>query len=300
MEIVLLVAILAVAGSALFVAFTFRSQLGLLARRTDLDLLATKADLDLLARRADLDPLVTKAASDISGQVTATGGHLQKQLEAAAKNQDERVNELNGKLGNLDRQVTRLSLSLGRQRELIAGIENHVIGQEARGVDPPGMDTFEAALLEAEAFVARGGWGQPPRLFSVAPKSVLAAADSELAAKLADAEPDALIPVLQEDLPAGEPSDVLATIRWPEDVMGCVLVTEIVTLPPEAEKELPKDPAETEEWARRRSDAKAARLAVGVTRAGGHICGLRLEGDDDIEIGDDLADDLVTALLDTF
>ena len=290
MEIVLLVAMLAVGASALFVAFTFKNHV--------------THNLDLLARKTDLDPLMGKAARDISGQVTSTGDELRKQLQAATKNQDERVSalrgELNSKLEKLDRHVWKLGTSLARQRELIAGIENHAPGQEARGVDPQEMDALESALLQAEAYVAGHGWGQPPRLFSLARKSSLVAADSELAAQLEDAEPDALIPVEQADLPAGEPSDVLATIRWPEEVVGCVLVTEIVTLPPEAEKDLPKDPAETEEWAKRRSDMKAARLAVGVTRTGGHICGLRLKGDDDIEVGDDLADDLVTALLDTF
>jgi ElaB/YqjD/DUF883 family membrane-anchored ribosome-binding protein len=286
MEIVLLVAILAVAGSALFVAFTFKNHIG------------------LLVRKADLDPLTTKAASDISGQVTATGDSLHKQLEAAAEHQDEQVSalrgELNSKLEKLDRQVWKLGTSLARQRELIAGLENHVRGQEAQGVDPQEMDALESAMLHAEAYVARGGWNQPPRLFSLARGPSLAAEDPELASSIKDAPPGMLIPVLQEDLPAGEPSDVLAGIRWSEEVVGCVLVTEIVTLPPEAGKELPEDPAEAEEWAKRRSDMKAARLAVGVTRTGGHICGLRREGDDDIQVGDDLADDLVAALLDTF
>ena len=118
MEIVLLVAILAVAGSALFVAFTFTKHIGLLARKTDLDL------------------IMSKAASDISGQVSALRDELNSQLE--------------------------------RQRELIAGVENRVLGQEEQGADPQEMDTLKAALLEAEAFVARDGWGQPPRLFSLA------------------------------------------------------------------------------------------------------------------------------------
>lgn len=142
MEIVLLVAILAVAGSALYVAFMFKNHLG------------------LLARRADLDPLVAKAASDIAGQVTTTGGNLQKQLQTATRNQDEQVSalqgELNRKLEKLDRQVWKLGTSLARQRELIAGLENHVMGKEAQGVDPREMDALESALLHAEAYVAAG------------------------------------------------------------------------------------------------------------------------------------------------
>ena len=101
-------------------------------------------------------------------------------------------------------------------------------------------------------------------------------------------------------MPPGEPFDVLANVRWPDEVVGCVLVTEIVTLPPETEKDTPDDPATAERWAAAHSGSKTARLAVSVTRTGGYLCGLRLKGDDSIQVGTDLADDLVAALLGTF
>jgi hypothetical protein len=148
--------------------------------------------------------------------------------------------------------------------------------------------------------VARTGWGQPPRLFSLARKASFTDADPQLEAKLEDAGPDALIPRLQPDLPAKDPFEAIARIHWPDEVVGCVLVTEFVALPPEAEKDAPEDPAAVEQWARQNSRGKTARLAVGVTRSGGYICGLRLEGADDVQIGRDLADDLVAALLGTF
>jgi hypothetical protein len=297
MEIVLMVAILAVGASALYVAVTFRKHV-----THNLDL-ARKADLDPLARKTDLDPLMRKAVGGISEQATAVDD-MQKQLRAAVAGQAKQTStlhdDLNGKLEKLERQVSKVGTSLALQRELIAGIENHVKGQETQGVDPREMDALESAVLQAEAFVARDGWGRPPRLFSLARKSALVAADSELAAGLEDAGPDALIPVLQDDLPAGEPLDAIALIRWPEEVAGCVLVTEFVALPPEAEKDAPGDPAEAERWASERSDGTTARLAVGVTRAGGYRCCLRREGEDEVQVGDDLADDLVAALLGTF
>jgi hypothetical protein len=296
MEIVLLIAILAVAGSALFVAFAFSRHV--------------TQNLELV-RKADLDALIRKAVSDISGQdavtAQATQAQLQAargQLEAAARDQSDqastRHDELVGKLESLDRHVGKLGISVARQHELIAGIEDHVLERGMQEVDPREMDALKSAVLHAEAYVARQGWGKPPRLFSLAKKSSLVSEDAELASELEGAGPDALIPVLQDDLPPGEPLAVLATIRWPEEVVGCVLVTEIVRLPPEAEKDLPPDPADAEEWAGRRSDAEAARLAVGVTRTGAHLCGLRLKGEDDIVVGTDLADDIVMALLETF
>jgi hypothetical protein len=289
MEIVLLIAILAVAGSALYVAFTFRNHV--------------THNLDLVTK-ADLDAHIEKAVSDISGQTAAVGAAMEGQLRTAARDQTEQISELRaeltGELERLGRQARKLGTSLAWQRELTAGIENHLAGQEGHQADPRDVDALESALLEAEAYVARSGWGQPPRFFSLARKSSLVDADRELAAKLDDIEPDALIPVLQEDLPAGDPFDVLATVRWPEDVSGCVLVTEIIALPPAAEEDVPDDPVEAGQRDKEHFDGKTARLAVGVIRTGGYLCGLRLEGDDDVEIGADLADDIVTALLGTF
>jgi hypothetical protein len=293
-EIVLLVAILAVAGSALYVAFTFKNHVKLLAR---------KADLDPLTRKADLDPPMRKAVSDITGQAATASAAMQRRLQAAASEHNEQVralrDELTGKLEQLSSQVSKAGTSLAWQRELIAGIDNRIQNRVTQGVDPREMDALGSAMLQAEAFVARDGWGQPPRLFSLAQKSALVAADSELAVELEKAEPDTLILVLT-DLPAGEPLDVLATIRWKEKVVGCVLVTEIIALPPEAEKDAPEDPAVTEQWAREYPAGKAARLAVAVTRTGGYLCGLRREGEDEIQVAADLADDLVAALLGTF
>ena len=295
MEIVLLIAILAVAGSALYVAFTFKNHVKLLAEKTD---------LDPLTRRADLDPLMRKAVTDASGQATTASRFMQDEFQAVADRQREQIrilrDELTGKLEQLGRQVSTVGTSLALQRELIAGIENRVRVKEVQGADRQEMNALEFALLQAEAFVACEGWGQPPRLFSLSRKSSLVGADRQLEAKLEDADPDALIPMLQDELPGKDPFDALGRIHWHDGVVGCVLVTEFVALPPEAEKDAPKDPAAVEQWARDSPGGKTARLAVGVTRAGSYLCGLRLEGADDIQIGRDLADDLVAALLGTF
>jgi hypothetical protein len=288
-EIVLLVAILAVAGSALYVAFTFKNHV---TRNPE------------LARKADLELLVGKTASDISGQAHAADADLHRRLQAAADDQSKQFSalraELNDRLEKLDRQVSRLGTALAFQRELMSGSENDARRQETQEDEPREMGALEPLLLQAEAYVAGGGWGQPPRLFALSRKSSLVTEDSGLAARLEDATPDELILVLQEDLPADEPFDAIARIRWPDEVAGCVLVTEIVALPPEAEKDMPGLPAERERWASELSAGQTARLAVGVSRAGGYLCGLRLVGEDNVQVAGDLADDLVAALLGTF
>ncbi len=85
-------------------------------------------------------------------------------------------------------------------------------------------------------------------------------------------------------LPEGDPEEVLASIRWPDDVVGCVLVTGLHV---DAD-----DPG---------ADAvgRQGRLTVGVMRDGDHACCLQLEGEDDLIVARDLADDLVTVLLGT-
>jgi hypothetical protein len=205
-------------------------------------------------------PMV-RAVNSISGQVEMTNKNLQGRLDA------------------IQRQIERIG------------------AQEGSSVK---ADSLVAAMLNAEAYVARQNWGQPPQLFSLATKSSLTAADRVLSGELRDEEPDTLIPVAQDPLPEGEPFDVLATVRWPDQVVGCVLVTELVTLPPEAEKDAPGDPVAAERWASARPDKREARLAVCVSRDGDYICGLRIRDEDDIQVGPDLADDIVAALLGTF
>jgi hypothetical protein len=162
------------------------------------------------------------------------------------------------------------------------------------------MDPLTLAVLQAESHRARSGWGQPPQLYALASKEALADASSQLDARIRKAPAGSFIPVEQDPLPEGEPLDVLAGIAWPDDVAGCVLVTEVVILPPDAQREAPRDPDEMERWARDYPGSREARLAVGVSRSGDHACVLRLQGDDGVQIDPQLADDLVTALLETF
>jgi hypothetical protein len=162
------------------------------------------------------------------------------------------------------------------------------------------MDPLTFAVLEAESHMARKGWGLPPQLYALATKASLAAVDQELVAEVQDARPGVLIPVEQEPLPEGDPIEVLASIHWPHEVVGCVLVSELIVLPTGAEEHAPSDPGAAEQWASSHPDGRQARLAVGVSRNGEYICGLRIKGENEVQVGAELADDIVTALLGTF
>ena len=162
------------------------------------------------------------------------------------------------------------------------------------------MDWLASAVVDVERYAASKGWGRPPQLYALARKETLRSADSKTAAVVLGRPDDALIPIEQDPLPPGEPDDVLATIEWPEDVEGCVLVTELLILPPDAGKEVPGDPATVEEWAASRPDRKKARLAVGVLRDGSYTCCLQVRDDEGLIVAPELADDLVAALFTTF
>lgn len=162
------------------------------------------------------------------------------------------------------------------------------------------MDPLASAALEAERYADRQGWGKRPVLFALARKGQIQPANPKAEAILRGRRDDELIPIEQDPLPSGEPEEVLAGIRWGEDVEGCVLTTEILVLPPETKAKSPSDPAELERWADSQPGREQARLAVGVLRSGDYTCCLRLKGQEELIVIPDMADDIVTALLGTF
>jgi hypothetical protein len=161
-------------------------------------------------------------------------------------------------------------------------------------------DELTSAVVETARYAAGKGWDRPPQLYALARRAALGSLDLDLPAEVRDAPGDSLIPIEQDPLPEGDPDEVLASIHWPEDVDGCVLVTEIVVLPPDAEKEVPREATAAEQWAAAQPGRRDARLTVGVLRDGHYACCLQLQGEEDLLVRNDLADDVVTALLGTF
>lgn len=156
------------------------------------------------------------------------------------------------------------------------------------------------AVAEVEEFAASAGWDAPPQLFALVATADLMAAQPDLAPSLGAA---VYTPIAQESLPEGELSEALAQISWPVEVAGCVLVQEIVVLPPDAGADLSDDPAEAADQAARHPERAEARLVAGVLRdAKGGACLMRMRGEhDDAPLrGGDLAPNLISALHLTF
>lgn len=177
---------------------------------------------------------------------------------------------------------------------------------------PAPPSTLQTVVLEIERHVAESGWDGPPQVYALVDTLELVATEPQLASRLGIAPLEvaagSLTPVEQEAL-ADEPlEDVLATIAWPDDVLGCALVQEVIVLPPEAEAARPED-VDPVDWAADHPDRQEARMAVGVLRDGSRAAALRLRGqngdsDDDpgggdVLVGDDLVPNLAEALLAT-
>lgn len=151
------------------------------------------------------------------------------------------------------------------------------------------------AVAEVEDFVATAGWDRPPQMFA------LVRTDDLVAAGGLPASPDhaAFTAIAQDPLPAGDDmSASLAGISWPKEVSGCVLVQEIVVLPP-----APDGPDLSAEEAAGHPDRREARLVAGVLRgSAGGACLLRVRDQPDTDPlrGADLAPNLLTALQATF
>lgn len=185
---------------------------------------------------------------------------------------------------------------------------------------------LRSVVVELELHTHGNGWDQPPALYALADTAELLAAEPGLADQLGlDSDvlpPGSLIPVEQEtagDVPLEE---VLARIAWPENVLGCAVVQEVLVLPPGAEESRPDD-VDPVEWAASHEARREVRMVAGVLRDGTSACALRLRtsgtaeeagadgeggtpeegsgGSDDSEViyGDDLAPNLIAALLTT-
>jgi hypothetical protein len=304
MDIVLLVAVVAVAISGLYVAAALK-----------------------LRAQDTTEPLLNRVIMQVNGKIEAAaksqrqelqdGLDQGRQLEARRwGTAEDQFREMAGVISEVRRQAGKTQQQVDRIADRVEGIARQLAAVELRKARLARVNTSSGeipvnevtdathplalAVLESESNRARDGWGKPPQLYALATKASLIETDPELEDQIEAAPKGSLIPVKQEPLPPGEPLEVLAGVHWPDHVTGCVLVTELVVLPPQTEAQAPRDPEELEQWASRRPDGRPARLAVGVSRNGDYACILRLQGDDSVEFDPGLADDLVTALVATF
>jgi hypothetical protein len=143
-----------------------------------------------------------------------------------------------------------------------------------------------AVVRELEAHAAGEGWDRPERLFALVDTAELLSREPQLAEALGvdDGEGSGLTPVEQEPLPPGTSLEhVLAEIVWPPDVAGCAAIAERVVLPPEADDQVPEDPAQAQEFAASHPDRQDVRIVAAALRGGASACAVRLRSHDDAE-----------------
>jgi hypothetical protein len=158
-----------------------------------------------------------------------------------------------------------------------------------------------AAVAEVEEFAGTAGWDRPPALFALVPTAELAAAEPSLQPELGAA---VFTPIAQDALPDPDLERALAQVSWPDAVVGCVLVQEIVVLPPRARAALSEETAAAQAAAH--PERTEARLVAGVHRDGRRACLLRVRGSAPdgepwpMVRGAELAPNLLDSLLLTF
>ena len=165
-------------------------------------------------------------------------------------------------------------------------------------------DPLQSVVGEVEGHVSEAGWDQPPQLFALVPTEELLRAEPQLAQTmgLVAGDPSSLTPIAQEPLGDGALDEQLASLVFGEEVLGVVLVHEVLVLPPAAEAALvgAADPAAV---AAEQPERRDVRMAVGVTRGGRQACVLRVRGEtpeqDERVTGPDLVPRLAAALLAT-
>ena len=168
-------------------------------------------------------------------------------------------------------------------------------------------DPLDRTVRELERHVARSGWDGPVRVFALVRTCRAMQADPGLRGQLpadvvagADADPDHITSVEQEDLPTGASlEEVLGQITWPPTVDGAAVVVERFVVPPEAEGGLPEDPEAALQTLLQHPDRQDVRLAAGVLRDGTTACAIRTRAHDEdfaVGTGPDLAPGLVSAL----
>lgn len=162
--------------------------------------------------------------------------------------------------------------------------------------------------VEAEKYVAAAGWDQPVRLFALVDAARFAQAEPGLADTLHEARDDggevepgsAFVTIEQEDLPPHEDvEELLAQLAWPPEVDGVAISLERIVLPPEAEADLPEDPAEAARASLEHPERADIRLLAAVSRDGERVCVVRQrahDSDDEVATGSEIAPGLLDAL----
>ncbi len=161
---------------------------------------------------------------------------------------------------------------------------------------------LRATVEEIEAHVAEAGWDQAARLYALVPTAELLDREPHLAEALGldvEAANETLTPIEQETANHAPLEELLSMVMWPAEVVGCVAAVERVVLPPEADADLPEDPADAAAYAATHPERQEVRMVAGVTRTGSTFCALRMRAHDEAQsvvVGPDLVPGLIELL----
>lgn len=340
MEIAILIAIIMVAASALYVALKFNTRtersltdhidplieakvnnirkeisdnagreqketarLRSLIREVSDDQRGSTSDELRQQTQVIISQLREATSSELRQQIQKITDELQQEKALVKRLSDElnaRQNQLGENLAQVNYRVAELGKSLSWQGSQLADIHRHTKGQVDQAEISPELVPLASAMLEAESYADHTGWGTPPQLYALTTAISLGNADHRPLAAIRQGRPDRFILTAHEPLPQGDLIEALANIRWAGDVAGCVLVTELTNLPARGEGDAPVDPDAADQWASPHPDGRPGRLAVGVRKSGEHLCILRLQGELDVQIRNELGGEIVAALQETF
>ncbi|MFF3850959.1 PPA1309 family protein [Streptomyces sp. NPDC002328] len=174
---------------------------------------------------------------------------------------------------------------------------------------PMAANPLTRAVLEIDEYASGLGWDQPARLFALVDTARLRTQEPSLAAQLGLEEETGatgLTPIEQDEVPTDKALDeFLATIAWPDPVVGCALTVERLMLPPSAEAQVPQGLSEAKlaRWVADHPDRQEVRMTVAVLRDGTRDSALRLREKDastEVLTGAGLVPGLAEALSATF
>lgn len=172
------------------------------------------------------------------------------------------------------------------------------------------QESLARTLVEIEGHVDQLGWDRPVLVFALARTLAVRDADPQVARLLppealqeAQANPEALTAVLQEDLPeASTLEELLGALAWPEHVEGAAICTEYTVVPAAVEQEALAlaDEQERAELLRTHPERQDVRILAGALRSGESWCVMRSRGQEELLQGESLVPQLVTGLHSTF
>lgn len=167
------------------------------------------------------------------------------------------------------------------------------------------LSALRQCVRDLDHHVGQLGWDRPPTVFALVSTCRLvgevdlgAEANAHLAATVND-QPDHLSAIIQDTPSLTDLDTIATTVVFPPSVEGAAVCVERLSLPPQAEADLPEDPQEQLEWVAAHPLRRDIRIIAARLRTGERWCAIRARDVDDptalIE-GDDLAGDLLDAL----